>query len=81
NIPLIKISPNPVKDILILESINTDSPFTSVEVMDIMGKSVKTTLITNSSESKLDLSDCMTGIYYVLVKYKDKTEAHKIIKI
>ena len=81
NIPLVKISPNPVKDILVIESIITDSPYTSVEVMDIMGKSVKTTLITNSAKSKLDLSDCMTGIYYVLVKYKDKTEAHKIIKM
>ena len=81
NIPSVKISPNPVIDILILESINTDSPYTSVEVMDIMGKSVKSFPIFNSSEFKLDLSDCNAGIYYVLVKFKDKTESHKIIKL
>ena len=38
NIPLVKISPNPVKDILVLESLNTDLPCTSVEVMDVMGR-------------------------------------------
>ena len=81
NIPLVKISPNPVKDILVIESLYTDSPCTSLEVMDIMGKSVKTTLITNSAKSKLDLSDCNAGIYFVMLKFKDKTELHKIIKI
>ena len=81
NIPLVKISPNPVKDILVIESINTDSPCTSLEVMDIMGKSVKIISISNSLESKLDLSDCNAGIYFVMLKFKDKTELHKIIKI
>jgi len=81
NIPLVKISPNPVKDILVLESLNTDLPCTSVEVMDVMGKSVKSIPISSSLESKLDLSDCNAGIYFVMLKFKDKTELHKIIKI
>jgi hypothetical protein len=81
NKPLVKVSPNPVKDFLILESINTDSPCTSVEVMDIMGRRVKTVSITNFSKYKLDLSDCAAGIYYILLKSKDKTESHKNIKL
>ncbi|MFZ4726895.1 MAG: hypothetical protein ACOYMD_15785 [Paludibacter sp.] len=29
----------------------------------------------------MDLTDCSAGIYYVMLKYKNKTESQKIIKM
>ena len=73
--------PNPTRDVAMLEFTNTETPCNSVEIADVLGKRVKTITVTNSSEYKLDLTDYAAGIYYVLVKYKDRTESHKIIKM
>ncbi len=75
------VLPNPTKDVAILQFTNGDLPSVSVEIINVMGRSMKSIPVTNSSEYKLDLTDCAVGIYYVLVKYKDRTESHKIIKM
>lgn len=75
------VSPNPVKDVLIVQLTSENVPGATMEIINVLGKRVKTISISNSSEYKLDLTDCSAGIYYVMLKYKNKTESQKIIKI
>jgi hypothetical protein len=75
------VSPNPVKDVLIVQFTGENVPGATMEVINVLGKRVKTISISNSSEYKLDLTDCSAGIYYVMLKYKNKTESQKIIKM
>ena len=75
------VSPNPVKDILIVQFTSENVSGATMEVINVLGKRVKTISISNSSEYKLDLTDCSAGIYYVMLKYKNKTESQKIIKM
>ena len=78
---MVTVSPNPVKDYMTIQFNREYAPGTSVEIADVLGKRVETIPITNSSEYKLDMTRYAAGIYYVLVKYKDKTKSHKIIKM
>ncbi|MEI6752967.1 MAG: T9SS type A sorting domain-containing protein [Paludibacter sp.] len=73
--------PNPTKDFALLQFTNQDMSCNSVEILNVLGRSVKTIPVSNASEYKLDFSDYSAGIYYVLLKYKDRTESHKIIKM
>ncbi|MEI8273538.1 MAG: T9SS type A sorting domain-containing protein, partial [Paludibacter sp.] len=73
--------PNPTKDFALLQFTNQDMYCNSVEILNVLGKNVKTIQISNASEYKIDFSNYSAGIYYVLLRYKDKTESHKIIKM
>jgi len=69
----ITIYPNPVKDLLFIEGIETES----IEIIDITGRVVATTLRTN----KVDVSNLQSGNYFVRIVFEGQELIKKLIKI
>lgn len=70
--PDVKFWPNPVKNILNIES---ESPIINVQVFDIKGQE-----LINKSSSKLDLSQLSTGVYFLKIQNQKGIKTQKIIK-
>jgi len=68
----IKIYPNPVKDILIIESTLMEVPY---KIFNVMGETVLIGFITSESE-RFDLAGFTSGAYFLVV---DNELTHKII--
>ena len=76
NRSIVNIYPNPVKDILTVEGQN----ISSVEIIDINGKTVKT--IRNiASKKNINVSNLTQGIYFVKVVDAKDTKVTKLIKL
>ncbi len=78
----VRVYPNPVKGILIIEY---DSPIESavfIELMDIKGIIIKR-LSSNSEENRfeVDLSDISSGIYFLKTISKNKVFVNKIVVV
>ena len=73
--------PNETKDYTVLQFTNQNVRCSSVEMVDVIGRHIKTIPLTDNLEYKLDLSNYSTGIYFVLVQYNDKKEVHKVKKM
>ena len=69
---VIKAYPNPVMDILIIETEVQDK----YQIIDIQGEVLKNGIITSKKE-EIDFTDLPTGIYFLQV---DQKKTHKIIK-
>jgi len=65
----LKIYPNPVKDVLIIEG-----KYTSVEIYDVFGKAVLTTDYQNT----IDVSSLSSGVYMLNITKGDETFMQKI---
>lgn len=70
----IKLYPNPVKNIL---TINTNNPIIKVEVFDLLGKLVKTSFNNN----QIDVSNLKSSIYIVKLYSENYISVKKIIKL
>ena len=76
NSPMICAYPNPTSDkLFMVSSIN----ITQVNILDMLGNVVATKLVNNKNTS-IDLSDVMTGMYYLQACTADKTYTQKFIK-
>lgn len=77
SISLVKIYPNPVKDVL---KIQTDTPFgnnTQMRITDISGK----TLYNKTGfQNEIDLASYTAGVYVLTITDGGATSVHKIIK-
>lgn len=71
----VTIAPNPVHDILFVKTTNTD--LASLQIMDIMGRTVEQ--ISHNIPNSLDLSDLSAGVYFVRIA--DKTGGSFVQKI
>lgn len=72
----LKISPNPVSDIL---HINSKENITEVMIHDSSGKLIK--IENNNSKNQVSVRILKTGIYFITVKYSDGTNSSsKFIK-
>jgi len=72
----IKAFPNPVTDILHIES---PSKVKSVSVVDASGKFVSSYKL-NTAKSQINLSGLVPGIYFVNIEMEDVTQSIKVIK-
>lgn len=70
----VKVYPNPVKDIL---NINTDKNINSIEIFSLTGQLIKT--IDNNTK-QINVSDLKKGIYLLRVKSEGKDQSFKIVK-
>ena len=76
--PQFNIYPNPAKDLVTVEGINSNNA-TTISVFDIVGKMVRTvTLNQQSVKHTIDLSDQSTGTYIIKIKSGDYTHQQKI---
>ncbi|MGJ8743986.1 sulfatase-like hydrolase/transferase [Polaribacter sp.] len=76
----ISVYPNPIKDYLYL-NLREKLQKLEIEIFTVSGKSVKKVKETNTSSSKLDVSNLPTGIYIVKIKTAKNFLTKKIIKI
>lgn len=74
--PTIIVYPNPAKDFI---SINCNSSIRSVELFDIQGRILQTSL-ESSNTTKLDISDRSSGVYFVRITTDNGVGVSKIIK-
>lgn len=65
NFNSVKVYPNPVKDLLIIESVILD--LNDVIIINSLGENVKTIRVNNSSSIKIDLSDLDAGTYLIKI--------------
>jgi len=70
------VYPNPVTDICYVSLTGSDSPLTNISIVDIQGKQVVRTVLT---ESKLNLSDLKPGLYFITLTDNNKKYTKKII--
>jgi endo-1,4-beta-D-glucanase Y len=75
----IRVFPNPANNVLNIVSYDTQVEFTSIAILDLMGKEM---FFTNesTSEKQLDISGLPAGIYMVRVKLENYSETIRLIK-
>jgi len=74
--------PNPAFDFTKLTITNSKGPCTSVEIMDFQGRKINTIPSSlGANDIDIDLSTYRAGIYFVMVRYADRSESHKLIKL
>ncbi len=71
--------PNPVNDNFQINS-NSNAKLISIEIVDSLGRIVKTILPQSENDTSFNCSDLQTGNYLVKVKYNDGIEIKKMIK-
>ncbi len=79
----VKIFPNPVNNIAVIDFGTIPEEKTMVEVINISGQSVYNKVLppmTSGKEINIDMADWNSGIYFVRIVSKDKTETIKVIK-
>lgn len=73
---ILSIYPNPVKNIL---SINSVKNINLVEIINISGQSIKV-IKSNSNQMRIDFSEFNSGIYFARVYFKDTVITKKFTK-
>ena len=69
----IKIYPNPANSFI---EIKTDLDYNSISIMDVTGKAIKQL----DSQTKIDISDLTSGIYFIKITGKENTVIRKFVK-
>jgi len=75
------ISPNPATDFMKLEFRDQNNRCLSVDMMDFQGRKINSKSFSGNKEMTIDLWGYKAGIYFVLVRFENATEVHKIIKM
>ena len=73
----IKLYPNPATDYFFIENMNEKN--VSFSILNVMGQIVNTGRLENNT-SKINTTGLTSGIYFIKINFKDKTETIKIIK-
>jgi len=76
----IRFFPNPVENILNLQIFNQVMGEIRITIIDIKGQPVYSNLITNNVDNAIDCSKLNSGVYFVILAFKDHTQTIKIIK-
>ena len=74
----INIYPNPAKDILNIETGNSEN--SSVQIISADGKLVKTISKLSSTNSQVNISDLSNGIYFIRIQSEGVVTNHKFVK-
>lgn len=75
--PIVSYYPNPVKDLLSIES---SSSIISITIVDVTGKEIFTALNIYSLEYSVDFNTYASGIYIVEIQTMDGNHVTKIVK-
>jgi len=84
NNDLWKVYPNPLSNILTIESTNSSNKVIFINIYDINGKVVSRTKVSNGlNETKVDFSNYQSGVYIIEVVDQNNITSFraKIIKI
>jgi hypothetical protein len=73
----IHIYPNPVSDVLHIESMQS---FSSIEIMNLVGENLHSEIMPPTKQFNLPLNDYPNGIYLLKIRFKDSTIVFKVIK-
>jgi alpha-tubulin suppressor-like RCC1 family protein len=68
----LKIYPNPVKDFL---NISYENPINIISIVNLLGQEV-----INTNQSKIDVSDLISGTYFIKISSDDFVKTIKVIK-
>lgn len=75
----LSVYPNPAHTTLLIKSMN-QTPIEQIEILDLAGKALRTTLLSDSStETTLNTSDLPSGLYTLKVKQGDVVSINKLI--
>jgi len=74
------VFPNPTADKIVIQSHQPKLKPLTFKILSISGKLITTGTITNS-ETEVDISDCDSGLYYLITMNAHTLEAKKIIKL
>lgn len=75
---VIKLYPNPVNDVLLINASNIS--ISNVEVVDINGRLVKSLSVGNSSDAKINVSDLSAGVYMINIYSENSKTTKKFVK-
>jgi len=75
---LIKMFPNPVKDILVFEGIIEKD--IKVEVLTMLGQISKAKILTSENKMRVDLSDLSSGVYLIKLSDSNTFILKRIVK-
>jgi hypothetical protein len=73
----IRIYPNPVSDMLHIES---GQSFNSIEIMNLVGENLHYEILPPTKQFNLSLNDLPKGIYLLKIRFKESTVVFKVIK-
>jgi hypothetical protein len=73
--------PNPATDRVKIDFSNTNDPCTSVEIMDFQGRKISSLPVSETVGLTIDVSNYHAGIYFILVRFANGFETHKLIKL
>ena len=73
--------PNPATDRVKIDFSNSNDPCTSVEIMDFQGRKISSLPVSETNGMTIDVSKYHAGIYFILVRYANGFETHKLIKL
>lgn len=76
---LVDVYPNPVNDILTVQTINADAQ-TTVELFDIRGLQVVAPINMNNTSIKVEMGDLANGIYFLRVNSNGASQDVRIVK-
>lgn len=73
----IKIYPNPITNFV---NVNSTETIENIELVDISGRRIKLIEEINNKEFKLNMSNFVTGIYFLRISTNQQTYIHKVAK-
>lgn len=75
------VYPNPAKDKISLETIDSDNTINTLEIIDITGKQIKNiNYETLSQNQTIDIADLQSGVYVLIINTKKGIVTKKFIK-
>jgi hypothetical protein len=75
----VKIYPNPSTGKLTIEGLGSENRYKDIVVTNIMGQQIMNVLQVNSNSLTLDLSDYVSGAYFISIKTETSSVVKKII--
>ena len=76
----LKISPNPANEYLVIEYDNTTASSLMLTVADVNGNVIKVVDRIISNKTKIDIRDIQAGFYNIIIEYRNRSTALKLIK-
>jgi len=75
------VSPNPANNFVVVKMNGNAFADSKIEVFDINGKTVSTTVKSDSDSATIDLSGVNSGVYFVKITAGNQTAVKKIIRL
>ncbi len=75
---MFSISPNPANNLVTISS--KDNAISNIEMTDLNGRVVKTFKVANVSETQINISDLLSGVYMTKITSENGVAIKKIIK-